>query len=229
MQEDEVWIVAFTAGVAALATLLILPFGVVTAWFMARHQFRGKSIVETLLNLPLVMPPVATGLILLKLLGRRGPVGGFLHDTFGQDIVFTWRGVVVAMAVMSFPFLVRTARVGFERVDPLLEKSARTLGAGPWRTFFRVTLPLASGGVAGGTLLAFARALGEFGATILVAGNIPGRTTTLSVAIYNLVQLGKDGDAFRLLAWSVGIAFVAVWTSEAFLRRLEILGPRRAR
>lgn len=229
MQGGEIWIVAFTAGAAALATLLILPFGVLTAWLMARRQFRGKSIVETLLNLPLVMPPVATGLILLKLLGRRGPVGGFLQDTFELDIVFTWRGVVIAMAVMSFPFLVRTARVGFERVDPLLEKSARTLGAGAWQTFFKVTLPLASGGLAGGTLLAFARALGEFGATILVAGNIPGRTTTLSVAIYNLVQLGKDGDAFRLLAWSVAIAFAAVWTSEAFLRRLEALGPRRMR
>ena len=229
MQEGETWIIAFTAGVAALATLLILPFGVATAWYLARHRFRGKALVETLIALPLVMPPVATGLILLKLLGRRGPVGGFLHEGLGFDVVFTWRGVVVAMAVMSFPLLVRTARLSFERVDPLLEKSARTLGAGRLRVFFRVTLPLASGGVAGGTLLAFARALGEFGATILVAGNIPGRTTTLSVAIYNLVQLGKDGDAFRLLAWSVALAFVAVWTSEAFLRRLESLGPHRAR
>jgi molybdate transport system permease protein len=229
MQEGEAWIVAFTAGAAALSTLAILPFGVALAWYLARHRFPGKALVETLITLPLVMPPVATGLLLLKLLGRRGPLGAPLHDALGLDVVFTWRGVVVAMGVMSFPFLVRTARVGFERVDPLLEKSARTLGAGAWRTFFRVTLPLASGGVAGGTLLAFARALGEFGATILVAGNIPGRTTTLSVAIYNLVQLGKDGDAFRLLAWSVALAFVAVWTSEAFLRRLEALGPGRGR
>jgi molybdate transport system permease protein len=218
MIEGEAWIVAFTAGVAALSTLLILPPGIALAWFLARYDFPGKPLLETLLALPLAMPPVATGLILLKLLGRRGPIGGPLHEGLGVDVVFTWRGVVVAMAVMSFPFLVRTARVGFERVDPLLEKSARTLGAGGWRTFLRVTLPLASGGVAGGTLLAFARALGEFGATILVAGNIPGRTTTLSVAIYNLVQLGKDGDAFRLLAWSVALAFVAVWASEAFLR-----------
>ncbi len=228
MHEGEAWIVAFTAGVAALSTLLILPFGVLTAWFMARRRFRGKPIVETLLNLPLVMPPVATGLILLKLLGRRGPVGGFLQDTFGLDVVFTWRGVVVAMAVMSFPFLVRTARVGFERVDPLLEKSARTLGAGAWRTFFRVTLPLASGGLAGGDRVAVSPARGGVGAPSQVAGNIPGRTTTLSVAIYNLVQLGKDGAAFRLLAWSVALAFVAVWISEAFLRRMESLGPRRA-
>lgn len=228
MQAGEAWIVAFTAGVAALSTLLILPFGVLIAWLLARYRFPGKSVVETLLALPLVMPPVATGLILLKLLGRRGPIGGPLHEELGLDIVFTWQGVVAAMAVMSFPLLVRTAQVAFERVDPLLEKSARTLGAGRLRVFFRVTLPLASGGVAGGTLLAFARALGEFGATVLVAGNIPGRTTTLPVAIYNLVQLGRDGDAFRLLSWSVALAFVAVWTSEAFVRRMEPLRPDRA-
>lgn len=222
---DEAWIVVFTAGMAALSTILILPFGIFAAWFMARFRFPGKPLVETLLALPLVMPPVATGLILLKLLGRRGPIGGPLHEGLGLDIVFTWRGVVVAMAVMSFPLLVRTAQVTFEGIDPLLEKSARTLGAGRLRVFFRVTLPLASGGVAGGTLLAFARALGEFGATILVAGNIPGRTTTLPVAIYNLVQLGRDGDAFRLLLWSVALAFAAVWISSAFLRRRR---PERA-
>jgi molybdate transport system permease protein len=213
------WIVAFTAGVAGLAVLLILPPGIALAWLLARRHFPGKALVETAVALPLVMPPVATGLILLKLLGRRGALGGYLHERFDFDLVFTWRAVVIAMAVMSFPLLVRTARVAFEKVDPLLEKSARTLGAGRARVFCRITLPLASGGVAGGTLLAFARALGEFGATILVAGNIPGRTTTLSLAIYNLVQLGKDDEAFRLLAWAVGLAFLAVWCGEAFLRR----------
>jgi molybdate transport system permease protein len=219
MTGGEGWIVAFTAGVAALAVLLILPPGIALAWLLARRHFPGKALVETAVALPLVMPPVATGLILLKLLGRRGALGGYLHERFDFDVVFTWRAVVIAMAVMSFPLLVRTARVAFEKVDPLLEKSARTLGAGRTRVFLRITLPLASGGVAGGTLLAFARALGEFGATILVAGNIPGRTTTLSLAIYNLVQLGKDDDAFRLLAWAVGLAFFAVWCGEAFLRR----------
>ncbi|HSS76068.1 MAG TPA: molybdate ABC transporter permease subunit [Thermoanaerobaculia bacterium] len=219
MAAGEGGIVAFTIAVAALAVLLILPPGIALAWLLARRRFPGKAVVETLVALPLVMPPVATGLILLKLLGRRGVIGRFLQERLDLDIIFTWRAVVVAMAVMSFPLLVRTARVAFEKVDPLLEKSARTLGAGRLRVFFRITLPLASGGVAGGTLLAFARALGEFGATILVAGNIPGRTTTLSLAIYNLVQLGKDDEAYRLLAWSVAIAFVAVWCGEAFLRR----------
>jgi len=216
----EGWrIIAFTGGVAALATALILPPGIALAWLLARRRFPGKAFVETLVTLPLVMPPVATGLILLKLLGRRGPIGGFLYDRLHLDVVFTWRGVVVAMAVMSFPLLVRTARVAFERVDPLLEKTARTLGAGRFRVFFTVTLPLASGGVIGGALLAFARALGEFGATILVAGNIPGRTTTLALAIYQSVQLGEDGEALHLLGYAVALAFAAVWLSEAFLRR----------
>ena len=147
----EAWqITWFTAGVAALSTLLILPVGVPLAWLLARRDWPGKSVVETLVALPLVMPPVATGLLLLKLLGRRGPLGGWLERTFGWEIVFTWRGVVVATAVMSFPLLVRTARVAFEGVNPRLEQVARTLGAGPWRVFFTITLPLAARGLVAG-------------------------------------------------------------------------------
>jgi molybdate transport system permease protein len=208
------WIVGFTVRVAAMGTLLILPPGLLIAWLLARHQWRGKPLVETVVALPLVMPPVATGLILLRLLGRRGAIGGFLHDRLHFDVVFTWRAVVVAMAVMSFPLLVRTARVAFEGVNPRLEQIGRTLGASEARVFLTITLPLAARGILGGTLLAFARALGEFGATILVAGNIPGRTSTLSLAIYQLVQLGHDAEAFRLLGVSVVITFVAVWCSE---------------
>lgn len=211
-------VVVFTLRMAGLATLLILPPGLLVAWALARFQWPGKSLVETLVALPLVMPPVATGLILLQAFGRRGPIGGFLHD-LGFEVVFTWRAVVLAMAVMSFPLLVRTARVAFEGVPARLEQIARTLGAGELRVFFAVTLPLALRGILGGTLLAFARALGEFGATILVAGNIPGRTTTLSLGIYQLVQLGRDGEAYRLMAVTVVIAFVAVWWSEWLLRR----------
>lgn len=217
---SEAWqITWFTAGVAALSTCLILPFGVALAWLLARREWWGKSIVETLVALPLVIPPVATGLILLKLLGRRGPVGGWLESTFGWEIVFTWRGVVVATAVMSFPLLVRTARVAFEGVSPRLEQVARTLGAGPWRVFARITLPLAARGLIAGVLLSFARALGEFGATIMVAGFIPGQTATLALSIYHSVQLGRDHEALALLAVSVTIAFAAVWASEWFLRR----------
>jgi molybdate transport system permease protein len=217
---DDTWqITGFTLGVALLSTLVILPFGIALAWLLARREWRGKSIVETLVALPLVMPPVATGLILLKLLGRRGILGGWLEQHLGWAIVFTWRGVVIATAVMSFPLLVRSARVAFENVSPRLEQVARTLGAGPWRMFATVTFPLALRGIVAGALLAFARALGEFGATIMVAGYIPGKTATLALSIYHLVQLGRDPEALSLLVISVVIAFCAVLASEWFLRR----------
>lgn len=219
MQGEDWQIVAFTVRASGLATLLILPPGLLLAWLLARRDWPGKSLVETAVALPLVMPPVATGLILLKLLGRRGALGGLLHDRFGIDVVFTWKAVVVAMAVMAFPLLVRSARVAFEGVPHRLEQIARTLGAGEVRVFFTITLPLALRGILGGSLLAFARALGEFGATILVAGSIPGRTTTLSVSIYQLVQLGQDEDAYRLMVVAIAVAFGAVWLSEWFLRR----------
>jgi molybdate transport system permease protein len=219
VSSTELQILGLTLRTAALSTLLILPPALGMAWLLARHRWRGKSLVETFVALPLVMPPVATGLILLELLGRRGLIGGWLHRTFEIDIVFTWRAIVAAMMVMSFPLLVRAARVAFEEVDPRIEQIARTLGASDPRVFLTITLPLAARGIVSGMLLAFARAIGEFGATILVAGNIPGRTSTLSLAIYNLVQLGRDDEAFRLLGVAVLIAFAAVWISEAFLRR----------
>ena len=219
MTTEDWQLVWFTAWVSALSTLCILPVGLPLAWTLARRQWPGKSVVETLVNLPLVLPPVATGLILLKLFGRRGPIGAFLHETLGLSVVFTWRGVLLCLGVMSFPLLVRSARVAFEEVNPRLEQIARTLGARDARVFFAVTLPLAKRGIIAGIILAFARALGEFGATIMVAGNIPGETSTLSLAIFQAVQLGEDSHAFRLLAVSVGMAFLAVWTSEFLLRR----------
>lgn len=218
MSIEEWQIVWFTAWVSALSTIIILPFGLGAAWMLARYDWPGKSVVETFISLPLVMPPVATGLILLKLLGRRGAVGGFLHNNFEFDIVFTWRGVLIALGIMSFPLFVRSARVAFEEINPRLEQIARTLGAGDFRVLCTITLPLASRGIVGGMLLAFARALGEFGATIMVAGNIPGQTSTLSLAIFQSVQLGQDANAFRLLGVSVVLAFAAVWWSEWLMR-----------
>ena len=216
----EVWrITWFTVVCAVGATALILPPGVVLAWLLARRKFPGRVLVETFVSLPLVMPPVATGLILLRVFGRRGTVGGFLHDTLNLDIVFTWRGVLIALGVMSFPLFVRSARVALEGINPRLEQIARALGAGDFRVFCTITLPLASRGIMGGMLLAFARALGEFGATIMVAGNIPGQTSTLSLAIFQNVQLGQDANAFRLLGVSVALAFAAVWWSEWLMRR----------
>jgi molybdate transport system permease protein len=197
--------ILFTIEAALLSTACILPFGVAIAWLLARHRWRGKTAVETIVALPLVLPPVATGLILLTI--------------FGRSVAFTWRAVVLAMMVMSFPLLVRAARVAFEDVSARLEQIARTLGASEPRVFFTITLPLAMRGVVSGAVLAFARALGEFGATIVVAGNIPGRTQTLALSIYDHIELGHDAEAWRLLAVSVAIAFAAVWISERIVRR----------
>ena len=209
----------FTLCIAAGSTLLILPPGLALAWLLARGNWPGKSLVETLVSLPLVIPPVATGLILLKLIGRRGPIGWVSEHLFGLQLVFTWKAVIIATAVMSLPLLVRNARVAFEEVDRKLEETAATLGATPWDCFWSVSLPLAKRGLFAGTLLAFARALGEFGATIMVAGMIPGETITLSLGIYHEVQMGNDERAFVLLLVSASLAFVAMWLSERLMKR----------
>ena len=204
---------------AVCSTLLILPFGVALAWLLARRNWPGKTLVETFVSLPLVLPPVVTGLVLLQLFGKHGPLGHWLFALFGVEVVFTWKAVVLALGVMSLPLLVRAARTAVEEVNPALEQIARTLGAGEWRVLFTVTLPLARRGIFAGVLLAFARALGEFGATIMVAGNIPGRTTTLPVAIYSLVQNGEDSHAWTLAGISAVIAFFALWLGEKLSRR----------
>lgn len=215
----EAWqITWFTLGASTLSTLLIIPPGVACAWLLARRNWPAKSVLETVIALPLVLPPVATGLILLKLLGRRSLVGGWLESVANLEIVFTWRAVVVATAVMSFPLLVGTARVAFENVDQRFEQIARTLGARPWRMFATITLPLAARGLAAAVALAFARGLGEFGATVMIAGFIPGKTVTLALAIHHLAQLGRDDEALVLLAISIGLSFGAVWLSGWFLR-----------
>jgi molybdate transport system permease protein len=211
MTHEEWQIVSFSLGMALISTLLILPPGVALAWWLARRQWRGKTLVETIVALPLVLPPVVTGLVLLKWFGRHGLIGHWLYRQFDLDVVFTWRAVVLALAVMSFPLVVLTVRAAIEQVNPALEQIARTLGAGERRVFFTVTLPLARRGLLAGALLAFARALGEFGATIMVAGNIPGRTTTLSLAIYHSVQLGQDSHVWTLVGVSVALAFAALW------------------
>jgi molybdate transport system permease protein len=214
----ETWqITLFSVAVGLASTLFILPFGIAVSWLFARKEWPLKSIVETIVLLPLVMPPVSTGLILLKIFGRRSPVGEWLYD-HGVEIVFNWKGVLIAMAVMSFPLMVRSVRTSFSEVNPRLEQIAATLGASALRIFFVITIPLAYRGIVAGALLAFSRALGEFGATILLAGNIPGQTQTLSLAIFNFVQLGKDPEAYVLLGITVILAFVFVWCSEWLLR-----------
>ncbi len=212
-------ITLFTLGVALLSTLLILPPGIALGWLLARRRWPGKVLVETFVALPLVIPPVATGLVLMKLFGKHGPLGAFCREVLGVEIVFTWKAVVIATAAMSLPLLVRAARVAFEEVPERLEQVARTLGAGQWRTLFAVSLPLARRGLAAGTVLAYARALGEFGATVMIAGMIPGETVTLALGIYHEVQLGNDGAALTLLGISVTLAFAALALSEWLLRR----------
>ena len=215
----SIWqITWFTVLCAAAATVIVLPFGVGLAWVLARRRFPGRSLVETFVSLPLVMPPVATGLILLMLLGRRGAIGAWL-ERLGIEIVFTWKAVVLAMAVMGLPLLVRTARAGFEQVHARYEDVAATLGARPLRVFLTISLPLAWPSVLAGAVLAFARALGEFGATIVVAGSIPGVTRTLAVAIYADTETGRDAEAFTLLLISIGIAFLALWASNRLVER----------
>ena len=210
---DDVWQVAvFTLTMAVVATLVMLPPGIVFAWLFARHRFRGCTALETLVMLPLVIPPVATGLILLRLFGRRGFFGR-VAESVGLEVIFTWKAVILAMAVMGLPLLVRAARGAFEQVDRRYEQVAASLGAGPLRIFFTVTLPMAGRGVLAGVLLAFSRAVGEFGATMMLAGNMPGSTRTIASGIYIYTEVGNDAAATSLMLASIMIAFGSLWFS----------------
>ena len=208
--------------VALWAVAIILPPGLAVAWLLARRDFRGKALIDGLVHLPLVLPPVVVGYVLLVLLGRNGALGGWLHDALGLSLAFDWKGAALAGGVVAFPLLVRSVRLSIESADRGLEDAARTLGAGPWRTFFTVTLPLAAPGVLTGTLLAFARSLSEFGATITFVSNIPGRTQTLPLALYTLAQ-SPDGarGAIRLCVIAVVVALAALVASESLARRTE--------
>jgi molybdate transport system permease protein len=217
----DIWqITWFTLATAGLATVLMLPPGLLIAWALARKRFRGRLLLDTLVSLPLVMPPVATGLVLLTLFAPFGPIGRVLARA-GVQVVFTWKGVVLAMTVMGLPLFVRTVRAGFEQVDHRYEAAASTLGAGPLRVFLTVTLPLARPAVIGGAVLGFARAIGEFGATIMVAGSIPGSTRTLAVAIYSLSEIGRTREAAGLVLVCVAIAFAALWWSNRLVWEAE--------
>jgi molybdate transport system permease protein len=213
-----IWqITAFTIAAALGATAIMLPPGLLLAWWLARRRVRGQTLVETLVSLPLVMPPVATGLILLMLLAPRGLIGRVLAQ-FGIAVVFTWKAVVVAMAVMGLPLFVRAARAGIEQVDRRYEAVAATLGARPLRIFFTVTMPLAAPAIVAGAVLGFARAVGEFGATIMIAGSLPG-TRTLAVAIYSFAETGRDREAAALLGISAIVAFLALYVSNRIAAR----------
>ena len=206
--------------VAAVATLVATPLGIAVAWLLARRDFWGKAALDALVYLPLVLPPVVTGYLLLLTFGRKGLVGAWLADTLGIVFAFRWTGAALACGVMSFPLLVRPIRLSIEAVDRKFEQAASTLGAAPWRVFLTVTLPLALPGIVAGMVLGFAKAIGEFGATITFVSNIPGETQTISAAIYSLTQTpGGDAAALRLVIVSIGIAMAALIASEILARR----------
>ncbi len=211
--------------VAGWATAINLVFGVALGALLARRRFPGRELLDTLLTLPMVLPPTVLGYYLLVLIGRNGPLGAWLQSTFGINLVFTWQAAVIAAAVASLPLVFKPARAAFEGVDVQLEQAARTLGVSEMALFFRVTLPLAWRGILAGLLLAFARAMGEFGATIMVAGSIPGRTQTLSIAIYEAVQAGNDGRANALVVLS-SVVCIAVLLIAARVVDTKRGGPR---
>ena len=210
---ESVWpALLLSLKVAGLATAIDLVLGVAVGWLLARRRFPGREFLDTVLTLPMVLPPTVLGYYLLVLIGRRGWLGGWLHDTFGINLIFTWQGAVIAASVVAFPLVFKPARAAFEAVDGQLEQAARILGMKEAAVFFRITLPLAWRGIMAGLLLAFARALGEFGATLMVAGSIPGKTQTLSIAIYEAVQAGQD-DTANLLVLITSIVCIAVLLS----------------
>ncbi|MEM6382206.1 MAG: molybdate ABC transporter permease subunit [Pseudomonadota bacterium] len=222
LAEPEWQAVVLSLQVAFWAVLASLPFGLLAAYALARWRFPGHGILNALIHLPLVLPPVVTGYLLLIGFGRQGPIGSFFEETFGFRFAFEWTGAALACAVMSFPLMVRAIRLSLEAVDPKLEDAAATLGSSRLRVLRTVTLPLALPGIIAGLVLAFAKAMGEFGATITFVSNIPGRTQTIPTAIYAFLQVpGGEESAFRLIAVSIGVSIAAVVISEVLARGVQ--------
>lgn len=218
--ETEALLLSLRVGLAG--TLCSLPLALLVAWLLARGRFAGQQLLNGLVHLPLVLPPVVVGFALLVLFGRHGAIGAWLYDTFGFTVAFNWKGAALASAVMGFPLMARAMRLSLEAVDRRLEAAARTLGASRWRVFWTITLPLMSPGILTGAILGFARSVGEFGATITFVSNIPGETQTLPLALYAFTQVpGGDPPAFRLCIIAVIVAMTALLASEVVARRLD--------
>ncbi len=223
----EITAIALSVKVALVAAIASLPFGVACGWLLARRQFPGKALFDALLLLPLVMPPVVTGYVLLIAFGNQGVLGAWLREYLGIQLAFRWTGAALACAVMGFPLMVRAIRLSIEATDRRLEAAAATLGAPPWRVFLTITLPLAWPGLVAGAVLAFAKALGEFGATITFVSNIPGETQTLSSAIYGLLQVpGGEAGIWRLTAVAFAISLLALLLSEWLVQRQRLAQER---
>ncbi|MCZ6867570.1 MAG: molybdate ABC transporter permease subunit [Dehalococcoidia bacterium] len=223
LSSDEFQALRLSLQVASLGTLLGLPIALAIGWVLVKSSIRGKVVLDTLVSFPLVLPPVITGYFLLLMLGRNGPIGSFLHDAFGVDLVFTWVAAALAAGLVSLPLMVRAIEVAIAGVDPRLERAARSLGAGPLRTIATVTIPLAYRGILAAALLGFARGLGEFGATIVVAGNIPGQTQTIPLAMFTDLQAGDDGGAVRLVVLSLSLALISLSIHHVLVRRRGLL------
>jgi len=220
LSAQEWGVVALSAKVSAVAILGVMPMAFALAWALARGRFRGRLLLDGIVHLPLVLPPVVIGWLLLVAFAPGGPVGGWLWRALGVTLLFRWTGAALAAAIMALPLMVRAIRLSLEAVDPRLEEAARTLGAGPWATFRRVTLPLCAPGVLAGAVLGFARSLGEFGATITFVSNIPGETQTLPLAIYAALQVpGGEATVWRLALVAVVLSLLALLASEALARR----------
>ena len=222
LSADEWTAIELSLRVAFWSVLISLPFALFFSWLLSRRDFFGKTLLDGIIHLPLVLPPVVIGYVLLVLLGRKGLIGEWLYEVFNVSVTFKWEGAAIASAVMGFPLLVRAIRLSLESINQGLEKAARTLGAGPIRVFLTITLPLISPGILTGVILAFARSLGEFGATITFVSNIPGETRTLPLALYTFTQVpGGDAMALRLTGISVVLALVSLFFSELLARRIR--------
>lgn len=220
LSDFELEAVLLSLKVAGVAVVFSLPFGIFVAWVLARCQFRGKAVLDSVVHLPLVLPPVVVGYLLLVAMGRQGLIGEWLYKWFGVSFSFNWQGAALAAAVVAFPLMVRSIRLALEAVDSRLEQAARTLGAGFWRVLFTVTLPLSFPGILAGIVLSFARSLGEFGATITFVSNIPGETRIIPLAMYTLIQMpGKEAEAARLCVISIVLSLVSLIISEWLTRR----------
>ena len=215
----EIAALSLSIKVALLSLVVMFPPGLLVGWLLAKRTFPGKAFLNTLVMCPLVLPPIVSGYLLLILLGKHGIIGGFIYQVFGIEIVFSQWAVVIAVSIISFPLLVRGIVTGMAAVPEELENAARTLGASPVKVFWTITVPLAYRGIIGGTILGFSKSLGEFGATLMVAGNIPGKTQTMALAIFSAVQLGEDATAYRLVFISTVVAFIALWLTERLTLR----------
>ncbi|MTI09808.1 molybdate ABC transporter permease subunit [Curvivirga aplysinae] len=220
LSEFELAALGLSLKIALIATLLTLPLALILAWLFARCQFKGRNLLLGIVHLPLVMPPVVIGLFLLTAFGKQGYIGSWLYDLFGISFAFNWKGAALAAAVMALPLMVRSIQLAIENVPTKLEKAARSLGSSSLKTFFTITIPLSISGIAGATILGFARSLGEFGATITFVSNIPGKTQTLPLALYTMTQV-PDGEAsaYRLAIISAVLALLAIIASEIMARK----------